>query len=260
MKRAITHIGSSIDVPSTSRVPQPRSGERLQPTAQAVASPASLAGTAEFSHTLEGAKETIAKETRSWVAPRFSAAIKAVCPSTALAAEARKTIHVRALRALILAAAVFLFLAAAPPSPDARFHDLGHRMMCTCGCGQILLECNHVGCQSSEKMRNQLMAAITRGGGDGTGGSSVNNDDLILQGFVQEYGPTVIAAPSTTGFNRVAWIMPFAVLALGIAFAVHTVRTWKNRPEPALADGIVIPQQSPELDTLRARARKETDL
>ena len=113
---------------------------------------------------------------------------------------------------------------------DARFKDLGHRMMCTCGCGQVLLECNHVGCQSSDKMRDQLLAALDKG----------NNDDLILQGFVQEYGPTVIAAPTATGFNRVAWIMPFAVLALGIAFAVHIVRSWKNRPEPALADGIVI--------------------
>ena len=48
----------------------------------------------------------------------------------------------------------------------------------------------------------------------------------------------MIAAPTATGFNRVAWIMPFAVLALGIAFAVHVVRSWKNRPAPALADGI----------------------
>ena len=114
----------------------------------------------------------------------------------------------RVLQALTLAAAVFLFVGAGP-STDARFKDLGHRMMCTCGCGQVLLECNHVGCQSSEKMRNELMAAIDKG----------DNDDLILQGFVQEYGPTVIAAPTAAGFNKVAWIMPFVVLALGIAFA-----------------------------------------
>jgi cytochrome c-type biogenesis protein CcmH len=164
----------------------------------------------------------------------------------------------RCLQVAALTAAVFLFVGAGP-STDARFKDLGHRMMCTCGCGQILLECNHVGCQSSDKMRDQLMAALTRGGGDGGGGSSGESDDLILQGFVQQYGPTVIAAPTATGFNRIAWIMPFVVLALGIAFAIHIVRSWKNRPTPALADGIVIPQGR-ELDDLRARARKETDL
>jgi cytochrome c-type biogenesis protein CcmH len=157
----------------------------------------------------------------------------------------------RLLQALTLTAAVFLFLGTGDDS--ARFKDLGHRMMCTCGCGQILLECNHVGCQSSSKMRDELLAAIDKGGS--------NNDDLILQGFVQEYGPTVIAAPTATGFNRVAWIMPFFVLALGIAFAVHIVRSWKNRPEPALADGIMIPQgQSQDLDQFRRRARNETDL
>ena len=153
----------------------------------------------------------------------------------------------RAFHALILTFAVFLFMGAGDDS--ARFKDLGHRLMCTCGCGQVLLECNHVGCQSSEKMRNELLAALDKG----------NNDDLILQGFVQEYGPTVIAAPTATGFNRVAWIMPFVVLALGIAFAVHIVRSWKNRPEPALADGIPIPQGS-ELDEFRQKVRKETDV
>jgi cytochrome c-type biogenesis protein CcmH len=97
-------------------------------------------------------------------------------------------------------------------------------------------------------MRDQLMAAIDKG----------DNDDLILQGFVQEYGPTVIAAPTAAGFNKVAWIMPFVALALGLAFVTWLVRAWKNRPAPALADGIVIPQGN-ELDQLRAKARKETE-
>jgi cytochrome c-type biogenesis protein CcmH len=160
----------------------------------------------------------------------------------------RKSSTHRWLQAAALALAVIVFMGAGDDS--ARFKDLGHRMMCTCGCGQVLLECNHVGCQSSDKMRNQLQAALDKGDN--------NNDDLILQGFVQEYGPTVIAAPTATGFNRVAWIMPFAVLALGIAFAVHIVRSWKNRSAPALADGIVIPHGH-ELDEFRRRARQETD-
>ena len=154
---------------------------------------------------------------------------------------------IRCLQAAALAVAVLVFMGAGDDS--ARFKDLGHRMMCTCGCGQVLLECNHVGCQSSDKMRNELQAALDRG----------DNDDLILQGFVQEYGPTVIAAPTATGFNRVAWIMPFVALALGITFVIYVVRAWKNRPEPALADGITIPRGS-ELDEFREKARKETDL
>jgi hypothetical protein len=96
---------------------------------------------------------------RFWLAQRFSAAIKPCSRSAAFAAEVRRTTPVRALHALILAAAVFLFMGASG-NPDARFKDLGHRMMCTCGCGQVLLECNHVGCQSSDKDARQ--AAWTR--------------------------------------------------------------------------------------------------
>jgi len=53
--------------------------------------------------------------------------------------------------------------------------------------------------------------------------------------------------------------MPFAALAAGMAFVVFVVRAWKNKPAPALADGITIPR-GVELDELRERARKETDL
>src|SRR6267154_2567254 len=174
----------------------------------------------------------------------FSRAVRPEQSIAALAADGRAR---RLLQALILTAAVFLFMGAG--DTDARFKDLGHRMMCACGCGQILLECNHVGCTYSDKMRNQLLASIDRG----------NNDDLVLQGFVQEYGPIVIAAPTATGFNRVAWIMPFVALGLGITFVIYVVRSWRNRPEPALADGIIIPQGR-ELDDLRRQARRETDL
>jgi cytochrome c-type biogenesis protein CcmH len=164
-------------------------------------------------------------------------------PRAALAAAGRRAVH-----ALILVAAIFLFMGAGDDSP--RFKDLGHRMMCACGCGQILLECNHVGCTYSDKMRDQLSAALDKG--------NSNSDDLILQGFVQEYGPTVIAAPTATGFNRIAWIMPFLVLALGIGFAIRIVRSWKNRPAPALADGIAVHPGS-DLEEFRHRARNETD-
>jgi cytochrome c-type biogenesis protein CcmH/NrfF len=153
----------------------------------------------------------------------------------------------RSTQIALLVLVILMFLGAGDDT--ARFNSLGHRIMCTCGCGQVLLECNHVGCQSSDKMRNELLAALERG----------DNDDLILQGFVQNYGPTVIAAPTAKGFNRIAWIMPFVALALGMAFVLMVVRAWKNKPAPALADGITIPQGD-ELDELRAQARKETDL
>jgi cytochrome c-type biogenesis protein CcmH len=147
----------------------------------------------------------------------------------------------------LIVLALFTFLGVG--DEDARFRDLGHHLMCACGCGQILLECNHVGCQYSDRMRIELAAAIDRG----------ENDDLTLQSFIQKYGTTVVAAPSTKGFGRIAWIMPFAALLAGMGALVWIVRSWRMRPAPALADGIR-PVTGPDLLRFRDQADKETDL
>ena len=150
------------------------------------------------------------------------------------------------LIALLIAAT---FLLGADPN-GARFDRLGHKLMCRCGCNQILLECNHVGCSYSEKMRQELMAAL----------QGPDSDDLILQRFVQEYGGVVLAAPTATGFNRLAWITPFAALGAGILAVVYVVRRWKLRQMRIAADAPVAPPMSIELDEFRERARKETEI
>jgi cytochrome c-type biogenesis protein CcmH/NrfF len=156
------------------------------------------------------------------------------------------------LRALQIAA-VFVaasFLLGADPS-GARFENLGHKLMCRCGCNQILLECNHVGCSYSERMRQELMAGL----------QGPDSDDLILQRFVQEYGGVVLAAPPATGFNRVVWITPFAALGAGIFVVVYVVRRWKLRQVRLAADSpSAPPPANVELDPFRERARKETEL
>jgi cytochrome c-type biogenesis protein CcmH len=153
-------------------------------------------------------------------------------------------LSLRIAQVALVAMIAVLFMGA---DSDARFNSLGHQLMCACGCNQVLLECNHVGCTYSDRMRNELTAGITRG----------DNDSLILQSFVQKYGSTVLAAPTTTGFNRVAWIMPFAVFAGSIIVAVWLVRMWKSR---AVAQPVPQPKlRAEELEALRAKARQETE-
>src|SRR6478609_2379643 len=79
----------------------------------------------------------------------------------------------RIFQAGMLALTVFVFLGAG--DDGARFNSLGHRLMCVCGCNQILLECNHVGCTYSTRMRDELTAAVTRG----------DSDNNVLQWFIQ---------------------------------------------------------------------------
>ncbi len=130
---------------------------------------------------------------------------------------------------------------------DARFNKLGHQLMCMCSCGQVLLECNHVGCAYSSRMRDELAAGLERG----------DNDSLVLQSFVQKYGNVVLAAPTSSGFNIVAWITPFAVFIGAIIVTVWLVRLWRSRavaqpvPHPALG--------AEQLDDLRKQARQETE-
>jgi len=153
----------------------------------------------------------------------------------------------RTLQCALLVIAVIAFGGAGDPS--SRFKELGHQIMCICGCNQILLECNHVGCPDSDGMRNELMAAVTRG----------DSDSLVQQAFVQKYGPTVLAAPMTSGFDRTAWIMPFVVLVAGFGLVIFVIRAWKKRPAPATADGIR-PARGAELEQFRQQADKETEL
>lgn len=131
---------------------------------------------------------------------------------------------------------------------STRVDKLGHRMMCACGCNQILLECNHVGCTYSDRMRGELVAAVDNG----------KSDSDVLQFFVEKYGTTVLAAPTRTGFDRMAWIMPYLALLLGVGVVIFAVRRWKTRIAVAPHSG---PALSPaELERFRTQARKETEI
>src|SRR5438128_10896427 len=116
----------------------------------------------------------------------------------------------RLMYILLISAFALFTLGAGNDKDTQRFEKVGHQLMCSCGCNQVLLECNHVGCPSSDGMRNELMAGIKGSG----------NDDAVLQTFVDKYGPTILAAPTMVGFNRVAWITPFAVFVFGIGLAM----------------------------------------
>ncbi|HEU5403061.1 MAG TPA: cytochrome c-type biogenesis protein CcmH [Terriglobales bacterium] len=155
-----------------------------------------------------------------------------------------KKIKLRTLQAAVLLLAATFLLGA--DSPDTRVNTLGHQMMCMCGCGQILSECNHVGCTYSSRQLAEVREMVLRG----------DNDAAIKDAAVQKYGTTVLAAPTTSGFNIVAWIMPFAIFGLALAAVVLVVRAWKRRT-PATP---VTAPTSESLDSYRELARKETEL
>ncbi len=117
---------------------------------------------------------------------------------------------------MVLAVAVCFSLGAT--DAGSRFNNLNHRLMCTCGCAEILGECNHVGCPRAGASSQSCSAGIAAG----------KSDKEILDSFAAKYGATVLAAPTTEGFDLVAWIAPFAVFAAALLGTILLVRRWAS--------------------------------
>jgi cytochrome c-type biogenesis protein CcmH len=127
---------------------------------------------------------------------------------------------------------------------DSRFVKLNHQLMCTCGCAEILGECNHVGCPNSAGELDELRAGIAAG----------KSDEEILASFTAKYGAVVLAAPTKEGFNLVAWIAPFAVFAAALLGTILLIRRWTVGKTEAAAE-----ISDPATEAIREKIRRETD-
>lgn len=131
-------------------------------------------------------------------------------------------------------------------TPESRFQKVGHEMMCACSCGQILLECNHVGCPDSALMIKELHAQIDSGA----------SNTAIMNWFAAKYGAIVLASPIRGGFDDVAWIAPMALFLLATLGTGALIWVWKRRSGarlPASPTGIA------GGDAMRERIRRETE-
>jgi cytochrome c-type biogenesis protein CcmH len=164
--------------------------------------------------------------------------------------------------ALICAACVGIASALVPLHVDAQKTDraksLGTKLMCMCGCGQILTQCNHINCPSSGPMLKELDAHVVKG----------EADDLIIQDFVQEYGEKVLSAPPNTGFNSIAWYIPGVAFVIGLGIVVTLIRLWRQRDVARLATAASAPPIPPtsaselhdvQLERARRLADRETE-
>lgn len=75
--------------------------------------------------------------------------------------------------------------------------------------------------------------------------------DEILDLMVADFGPEVLATPPKSGFNLVVWVVPFAVLLLGLIVVPLLARTWSR----GRGDPVAVAELSPE-----DRARVDAEL
>ena len=151
----------------------------------------------------------------------------------------------RVIQSLLFPCMLVLLMGA--DNQEARYQNLGGKIMCTCSCAQMLLKCNHVGCPNSAQMISELRANVNNN----------RSDEEVLNWFRTNWGVTAVVEPSTHGFELLAWVLPAAGLGLGLLVVIVLIRSWKLRPAPVAAADLNL---APDLEAMRARARKETEL
>jgi cytochrome c-type biogenesis protein CcmH/NrfF len=158
----------------------------------------------------------------------------------------KQSLTLRAVQIVALGVALCFSLGAS--ETGARYNNLSHHLMCNCGCNSLLGECSHVGCPSLATESRELLAGLNGG----------KADQEILAAFSDEYGPTILAAPSAKGFNLIVWILPFALLPVGAIGIILFIR--KSGRKFALAGAQPVQQAGdPVSEALRERIRRETD-
>jgi cytochrome c-type biogenesis protein CcmH len=114
----------------------------------------------------------------------------------------------------ILVALVF----AAPAAASERHPTLGElegEVMCPT-CKTTLDQSN---APIADRIRQFISARIVAG----------DTKSEIKHKLVLQFGPAVLAEPSKSGFNLLAWVLPFVALGLGAAVLAWLVWRWSRR-------------------------------
>lgn len=118
------------------------------------------------------------------------------------------------LSALILFFTVFLSAEA------VSLDDIKASLICHCGCSMTVDACEGaMTCGTATDLTNEARTYINQG----------LSKDEILSAFVSRYGETILSAPTKSGFNLVAWVMPFLVLGLVGAGIISLIRKWAGQ-------------------------------
>jgi cytochrome c-type biogenesis protein CcmH len=162
------------------------------------------------------------------------------------------SLHLVRLRRVRRLAMVALWTLLAAGAPVWGFDSAGYEkatktILCDCGCHpQSVADC---ACGRAAAMREDIRKKIASG----------MSGEAVIAAYVAEYGEKILITPEASGFNLVAWVGPFVLLALGIAGLILLVRRWSGRlraeagAEPAVAVG------PPADDAYASRLRREIE-
>jgi len=98
---------------------------------------------------------------------------------------------------------------------EQRSYKLYRELMCPVCDGQTLDQSNS---PIAEDMKQVVITQISNG----------RTNQEIRDYFILRYGNSVLAAPTTSGFNLIAWIIPFFIVATGIVILSLVLRNMRE--------------------------------
>ena len=117
-------------------------------------------------------------------------------------------------------------------------------VMCMCGSAgcvrQTLQNCQmRPACHGYSSQTARIRELIAEG----------KDSDGILDEFVAKYGKAALAEPPDTGFNRLAWMVPYVVAFAALIMIILSAKRW-SRPAPATSTGAAAddPEMNARLD------------
>ena len=128
--------------------------------------------------------------------------------------EPQRSHAARALAAALIA----LALAATPAhaqEPQTTLPDVEDEVMCpVCGTTLELASDSPQAIDQRDQIRELIAKGLTK--------------DEIKDELVAEFGPEVLAEPSTEGFDLAAWIVPILAVLVAASVAFIAVRRWRG--------------------------------
>jgi cytochrome c-type biogenesis protein CcmH len=140
---------------------------------------------------------------------------------------------------------VFLLCSTAVASVPTT-QEIEEALTCQCGCGLTVHSCNHLQCGFAVPAKQEIAQQVSQGKGR----------EEIVATFLARYGEKVLSAPTTSGFNLAAWIIPFlAVIVGGVLIGIVSLRWARRRPQKEPRQ----PTTLEEANQYRDRLKEELD-
>ena len=144
--------------------------------------------------------------------------------------------------------AVALFLAT-PVFSTTTVDDVSQGLTCQCGCGLTVANCNMPTCGFSVPLRGEIAAMIDKG----------MDRSAIIAIYRTKFGEKILSAPTTEGFNLLAWVMPFFALLVGGGFIVLMLGRWRHQTPSLPAGSEAVAERAPVIDS-RLREKLEAEV